>query len=43
MRTSVQFIVLAAISLLLSACVSTGSLANRGTSIDEGVGQMANS
>jgi hypothetical protein len=42
MRTSVQFIVLAAISLLLSACVSTGSLANRGTSIDEGVGQMAN-
>jgi hypothetical protein len=42
MRASARIIVLAAISLLLGACVSTGSLANRGTSIDEGVGQMAN-
>src|SRR5665213_4437812 len=42
MRTSARVFVLVAISLLLSACVSTGSLANRGTSIDEGVGQMAN-
>jgi hypothetical protein len=42
MRTSVQIFVLAAISLLLSACVSAGSLATRGTSIDNGVGQMAN-
>jgi hypothetical protein len=42
MRRSAPIVVLAAISLLLSACVSVGSLANRGTSIDEGVGQMAN-
>jgi len=42
MRTSARVFILVAISLLLSACVSVGSLANRGTSIDEGVGQMAN-
>ena len=42
MRKSARAIVLAAISLLLSACVSAGSLASRGTSIDTGVGQMAN-
>src|ERR1700722_19320797 len=42
MRISARLFVSAAVSLLLSACVSVGSLANRGTSIDEGVGQMAN-
>jgi hypothetical protein len=42
MRISARLLVSAAVSLLLSACVSVGSLANRGTSIDEGVGQMAN-
>lgn len=42
MRTSARISVLAALCLLLTACVSTGSLASRGTSIDEGVGQMAN-
>ncbi len=42
MRRSVQIVVLAALCLLLTGCVSVGSLANRGTSIDEGVGQMAN-
>lgn len=42
MRASARVVVLAAISLLLSACVAAGSLATRGTSLDEGVGQMAN-
>jgi hypothetical protein len=42
MRASARIIVLAAVSLLLSGCLSMGSLANRGTSIDEGVGQMQN-
>jgi hypothetical protein len=42
MRISARAFVPAVVSLLLSACVSAGSLANRGTSIDEGVGQMAN-
>jgi hypothetical protein len=42
MRASARVVVLVAISLLLSACVSAGSLATRGTTLDEGVGQMAN-
>ena len=42
MLKSARILVLAALSLTLSACVSAGSLATRGTSIDEGVGAMAN-
>jgi hypothetical protein len=42
MRKSARILVLAALSLALSACVSAGGLATRGTSIDEGVGAMAN-
>jgi hypothetical protein len=42
MRVSARWLVLAVLSLALGGCVSSGSLANRGTSIDEGVGKMAN-
>lgn len=42
MRVSVRWLALAALSLVLGGCVSAGGLATRGTSVDEGVGKMAN-
>jgi len=42
MIKSARILVLAALCLTLSACVSAGGLATRGTSIDQGVGAMAN-
>jgi hypothetical protein len=42
MIESARILVLAAFCLTLTACVSAGGLATRGTSIDEGVGAMSN-
>jgi hypothetical protein len=42
MRTSLRILLLAATALMLSGCLASGQLANRGTSIDEGVGTIEN-